>query len=83
MGKTCEPKAFSFQCMTKFTTNNKKKELKKKNQKKKKRERESSKGERTVKVEARNIKSLTNSRKSPDLEPWVPRKGPQGVCNNG
>ena len=25
MGKTCEPKAFSFQCMTKFTTNNKKK----------------------------------------------------------
>ena len=21
MGKTCEPKAFSFQCMTKFTTN--------------------------------------------------------------
>ena len=29
MGKTCEPKAFSFQCMTKFTTN-KKKKLKKK-----------------------------------------------------
>ena len=27
MGKTCEPKAFSFQCMTKFTTN---KNLKKK-----------------------------------------------------
>ena len=27
MGKTCEPKAFSFQCMTKFTTN---KKLKKK-----------------------------------------------------
>ena len=27
MGKTCEPKAFSFQCMTKFTTNKKKKEL--------------------------------------------------------
>ena len=26
MGKTCEPKAFSFQCMTKFTTNKKKKE---------------------------------------------------------
>ena len=24
MGKTCEPKAFSFQCMTKFTTNKKK-----------------------------------------------------------
>ena len=22
MGKTCEPKAFSFQCMTKFTTKN-------------------------------------------------------------
>ena len=30
MGKTCEPKAFSFQCMTKFTTNKKKKEKKKK-----------------------------------------------------
>ena len=32
MGKTCEPKAFSFQCMTKFTTNKKKKkkEIKKK-----------------------------------------------------
>ena len=28
MGKTCEPKAFSFQCMTKFTTNKKKKERK-------------------------------------------------------
>ena len=27
MGKTCEPKAFSFQCMTEFTTN---KNLKKK-----------------------------------------------------
>ena len=29
MGKTCEPKAFSFQCMTKFTTNKnfKKKEV--------------------------------------------------------
>ena len=25
MGKTCKPKAFSFQCMTKFTTNKKKK----------------------------------------------------------
>ena len=24
MGKTCEPKAFSFQCMTKFTTHTKK-----------------------------------------------------------
>ena len=24
MGKTCEPKAFSFRCMTKFTTNKKK-----------------------------------------------------------
>ena len=30
MGKTCEPKAFSFQCMTKFTTNKKKKERNKK-----------------------------------------------------
>ena len=30
MGKTCEPKAFSFQCMTKFTTNKKKKKEKKK-----------------------------------------------------
>ena len=29
MGKTCEPKAFSFQCMTKFTTNKKKKRKKK------------------------------------------------------
>ena len=31
MGKTCEPKAFSFQCMTKFTTNkkNKNKKIKK------------------------------------------------------
>ena len=28
MGKTCEPKAFSFQCMTKFTTNKKKKRKK-------------------------------------------------------
>ena len=27
MGKTCEPKAFSFQCMTKFTTKKKKNEL--------------------------------------------------------
>ena len=26
MGKTCEPKAFSFQCMTKFTTKKKKRE---------------------------------------------------------
>ena len=25
MGKTCEPKAFSFQCMTEFTPNKKKK----------------------------------------------------------
>ena len=30
MGKTCEPKAFSFQCMTKFTTNKKKREREKK-----------------------------------------------------
>ena len=30
MGNTCEPKAFSFQCMTKFTTKKKKKEYKKK-----------------------------------------------------
>ena len=29
MGKTCEPKAFSFQCMTKFTTNKKKTRKKK------------------------------------------------------
>ena len=28
MGKTCEPKAFSFQCMTKFTTKKKKKKKK-------------------------------------------------------
>ena len=27
MGKTCEPKAFSFQCMTKFTTKKKKNSL--------------------------------------------------------
>ena len=27
MGKTCEPKAFSFQCMTKFTTKKKKKRI--------------------------------------------------------
>ena len=27
MGKTCEPKAFSFQCMTEFTTNKKKKKM--------------------------------------------------------
>ena len=26
-GKTCEPKAFSFQCMTKFTTNKKKNKI--------------------------------------------------------
>ena len=37
MGKTCEPKAFSFQCMTKFTTKKKKKDrLPDKLQKKKK-----------------------------------------------
>ena len=30
MGKTCDPKAFSFQCMTKFTTNKKKIKKKKK-----------------------------------------------------
>ena len=30
MGKTCEPKAFSFQCMTEFTTNKNKKNNKKK-----------------------------------------------------
>ena len=30
MGKTCEPKAFSFQCMTKFTTKKKKKSHQKK-----------------------------------------------------
>ena len=35
MGKTCGPKAFSFQCMTKFTTKKKKKNKKKKNNKKK------------------------------------------------
>ena len=29
MGKTCEPKAFSFQCMTEFTTNKKNKKTKK------------------------------------------------------
>ena len=34
MGKTCEPKAFSFQCMTKFTTKKKKKKAKKKQNKK-------------------------------------------------
>ena len=28
MGKTCEPKAFSFQCMTKFTTKKKITEIK-------------------------------------------------------
>ena len=31
MGKTCEPKAFSFQCMTKLTTNKKKNKKNKKN----------------------------------------------------
>ena len=31
MGKTCEPKAFSFQCMTEFTTNKKKERKRKKN----------------------------------------------------
>ena len=38
MGKTCEPKAFSFQCMTKFTTKKKKSRIKTKfnNWKKKK-----------------------------------------------
>ena len=30
MGKTCEPKAFSFQCMTEFTTNKNKWKKKKK-----------------------------------------------------
>ena len=30
MGKTCKPKAVSFQCMTKFTTNKKKLKKKKK-----------------------------------------------------
>ena len=34
MGKTCEPKAFSFQCMTEFTTNKKKKEKEKKEKEK-------------------------------------------------
>ena len=33
MGKTCEPKAFSFQCMTKFTTNKKKKKKEKEKKK--------------------------------------------------
>ena len=33
MGKTCEPKAFSFQCMTKFTTNKNFKKIKKKKRK--------------------------------------------------
>ena len=33
MGKTCEPKAFSFQCMTKFTTNKKRKKEEKKKEK--------------------------------------------------
>ena len=31
MGKTCEPKAFSFQCITKFTPNKIKKKKKEKN----------------------------------------------------
>ena len=31
MGKTCEPKAFSFQCMTKFTTKQTNKQTNKKN----------------------------------------------------
>ena len=35
LGKTCEPKAFSFQCMTKFTTKKKKKIKLKKNKNKK------------------------------------------------
>ena len=35
LGKTCEPKAFSFQCMTKFTTNKNKKKNKKIKKKKK------------------------------------------------
>ena len=33
MGKTCEPKAFSFQCMTEFTTNKNKKKKKKEKKK--------------------------------------------------
>ena len=33
MGKTCKPKAVSFQCMTKFTTNKKIEKLKKKSKK--------------------------------------------------
>ena len=37
MGKTCEPKAFSFQCMAKFTTNKKKRKEKIKIKKNKKR----------------------------------------------
>ena len=37
MGKTCEPKAFSFQCLKKFTTNKKKKKYYSKKKKKKKR----------------------------------------------
>ena len=36
MGKTCEPKAFPFQCMTKFTTNKKNKQTKQTNNNKKK-----------------------------------------------
>ena len=34
MGKTCEPKAFSFRCMTKFTTNKKINKIKLKKKKK-------------------------------------------------
>ena len=34
LGKTCEPKAFSFQCMTKFTTKKKKIKFKKNKNKK-------------------------------------------------
>ena len=44
MGKTCEPKAFSFQCMTKFTTNKKKK--KKEEAKKRGNKSEESKGKK-------------------------------------
>ena len=36
MGNTCKPMAVSFQCMTKFTTNEKIKKKKKKNKKEKK-----------------------------------------------
>ena len=40
MGKTCEPKAFAFQCMTKFTTNKKKNKIKFKKNKLKKKKKE-------------------------------------------